>query len=210
MNLGGFCNATHLPPLTGTPESIRGSDICPCNHLLDAGARRWLDQAYDHDGAAALAETPDADAVAMILTRLEEEQAEANRSLGTGDERLEVIELLDTLPTPAKRLATLSSALGELITRAVPDSSDILLFGGGAYNSGLRRSITNRLGEDRVRTGAPGIGVDAREAAAMAVLGTLAHDGIDITLECVTGRTPAHRFRAGRWFIAQNQDVEGK
>ena len=59
VNLGGFCNATHLPERTGSPDAIRGEDVCACNHLLDAGARRWLQRAYDEDGTVALEGSPD-------------------------------------------------------------------------------------------------------------------------------------------------------
>ena len=37
----------------------RGRDLCPCNHLLDEGARRWLDASMDLDGRTAMAGTAD-------------------------------------------------------------------------------------------------------------------------------------------------------
>ena len=210
VNLGGFCNCTHLPDHTGSPESLRGSDICPCNHLLDAGARRWLGRPYDENGNVALEDTPDAEGVATITRRLGEPPPDTTRSLGTGDEGLELIQALDFLPTPAKRLATLSAGIAELIANAVPQRNDVLFFGGGAFNGGLKRSLAKRLGDARIQIAAPGIGIDAREAAAMAILGALAFDDVDITLSAVTGRSAPNRFRAGRWFLAHHRDGEAR
>ena len=112
-----------------------------------------------------------------------------------------MVRSLDDLPDPAARLATLVAGLGTRIADAIPSGNAVLLFGGGAFNGALLRVLQDRLGSRRVRIGAPGIGVDQRESVAMAVLGTLALDGVDITLENVTGRTARLPFRAGRWFL---------
>ena len=39
VNLGGFCNITRLGA-GGGPETVRGSDVCACNQVLDAIALR--------------------------------------------------------------------------------------------------------------------------------------------------------------------------
>lgn len=200
VNLGGFCNATHLPERTGSPESIRGADVCACNHLLDAGARRWLQRAYDEDGTVALKGAPDPERAQQIARDLAG-PAGRKRSLGSGDEGLELVRVLDDLTDPASRLATLVAGIATRIADATPPGNDVLLFGGGAFNGALLRALQERLGSQRVRIGASGIGVDQRESVAMAVLGTLALDGVDITLENVTGRAVARRFQAGRWFL---------
>ena len=206
VNLGGFCNATHLPERTGSPQAIRGADVCACNHLLDAGARRWLQRAYDEDGTVALEGAPDPGRAERIARDLAG-PAGRPRSLGSGDEGLEVVRSLDDLPDPAARLATLVAGLGTRIADAIPSGNAVLLFGGGAFNGALLRVLQDRLGSQRVRIGAPGIGVDQRESVAMAVLGTLALDGVDITLENVTGRTARLPFRAGRWFLPSSSSA---
>ena len=205
VNLGGFCNGTHLPDETGTPDAIRGADVCACNHLLDAGARRWLDRAFDEDGAVALSTTPEEAWIPTIVERLEVRSESVNRSLGTGDEGVDLIAALDALPTAAKRLSTLAAGIAEVIARAIPATNEVLLFGGGAHHQGVRRELARRRGGAPTSLGAAGIGVEAREAAAMGVLGALAFDGVDITLPAVTGRTGPARHRSGRWHLAHTQ-----
>ena len=62
------------------------------------------------------------------------------RSLGSGDEGLEVVRPLDDLPDPAARLATLVAGLGTRIADAIPSGTP-LLFGGGAFNGALLRVL---------------------------------------------------------------------
>jgi anhydro-N-acetylmuramic acid kinase len=61
VNLGGFCNITILPSAVARPsrscdesaqplEDIHGFDLCACNHLLDAIAKRTLNAPYDDGG----------------------------------------------------------------------------------------------------------------------------------------------------------------
>jgi len=86
VNLGGFCNVTVLgedgdEPLAG----VRGFDVCACNQVLDAAARRGLDAPYDDGGRAALAGEARDDAVAELLEILVRQRT-SGQSLGTGDE----------------------------------------------------------------------------------------------------------------------------
>jgi 1,6-anhydro-N-acetylmuramate kinase len=53
VNLGGFCNVTLLPGADATIaesqelNAIKGMDVCACNQLLDAIARKLLNREYD-------------------------------------------------------------------------------------------------------------------------------------------------------------------
>ena len=82
VNLGGFCNVTSLPAGLDT-QGVQGFDVCVCNQVLDSCARAALGMPYDHEGRAALAGTPDCDAVDALRDVLRG-QSTAGRSLGSG------------------------------------------------------------------------------------------------------------------------------
>lgn len=188
VNLGGFCNITWLPPAASGPEGVRGADICPCNHLLDAAARKALGKPYDADGAAAragVASEPDARSLAGLLARAET----AGRSLGTGDEATGWVTG-SNLP-PATLLATVAHAVGRHIGQAAVRNGHerVVLAGGGSRNTALIAAIRAGAGGTEVLSSAEvGIPVEARESMEMAILGLLALDRTPITLPSVTGR----------------------
>ncbi|MEO0650459.1 MAG: anhydro-N-acetylmuramic acid kinase, partial [Planctomycetota bacterium] len=94
VNLGGFCNFTSLPPETGSPDAVTGRDVCPCNQLLDAAARRWFDVDFDADGARAIEGAVDSGARERVLAGLVGIGGRG-RSLGTGDEGFGLLDELD-------------------------------------------------------------------------------------------------------------------
>lgn len=203
VNLGGFCNITWLPAEATGPEGIRGADICPCNHLLDAAAERALGQRFDRDGACATSgrdQPSRGRAMDLVLDRA----AAAGRSLGSGDECRSLIDQLSDLP-PGDLLATVCGSLGRRIGASASGSpARVILAGGGARNAALVRSITRSATECEVLTSeAIGVPVEARESAEMAILGALAWDGIPITLPAVTHRA-ASVARAGLWCLPGN------
>jgi len=170
------------------PEGVRGADICPCNHLLDAAARKALGKPYDADGAAAragVASEPDARSLAGLLARAEA----AGRSLGTGDEATGWVTG-SNLP-PATLLATVAHAVGRHIGQAAVRNGHerVVLAGGGSRNTALIAAIRAGAGGTEVLSSAEvGIPVEARESMEMAILGLLALDRTPITLPSVTGR----------------------
>jgi 1,6-anhydro-N-acetylmuramate kinase len=202
VNLGGFANATIVPGATGPDalETLAGFDVCVCNHLLDGVARRRLGSAYDNDGAAA-ASGRVADDARIALVEALCAQAGSGRSLGTGDEGAGLVERLDALD-PSDAAATAVSAVAACLASALaphaPD--DVVLAGGGAANRSLTAAIGAAVSARVVLSDEEGVGIAAREAAAMAVLGALSADGMPITLPGVTGcRMPAPR--SGRWTL---------
>lgn len=190
MNLGGFCNITRLPPSADGPAGIKGADICPCNHLLDASARQALGKPFDADGSGARAGTvsePEALALATLLARAEA----SGRSLGTGDEATDWLRTCH-LP-PADLLATVAHAIGFHIGRAATRAGHerVVLAGGGSRNVALTAAIRAGAASAQVFSSAEvGIPVEARESMEMAILGLLALDRTPITLPAVTGRGP--------------------
>ena len=224
VNLGGFCNQTVLPA-AGNSDSIRGGDVCACNHLLDTVARRCLGAPYDHNGAAALTGTVNDDALddlrAILLV-----QASSKRSLGTGDEVMGWIGRYRAAVSGPDLAATACEAIAEMIAKAVASGGGgatllegaagaggatetvdrVLLAGGGLKNAALVRAIGSCCSAKVQPTDALGVPGAYREAIAMAVLGALCADGVPITLTAVTG-TPNPPV-AGTWvFPAGPRDV---
>lgn len=198
VNLGGFCNITTLPAAgarrrAASAELVRGLDVCVCNLLLDAVARKFLHRSYDLNGRAALRGTPDTRA-GRALVELLRAQRKGGRSLGTGD------ELGAWIGGAARGLngedcaATAVAALGAVIASACKGAGTIVLAGGGARNRALVRAIAAAADAGSVvTTEVFGVPVGAREAAGFAVLGALAADGVPTSLAGVTGVRSAPR-----------------
>ena len=188
VNLGGFANATVLPPRGSDPSAVRGFDICLCNQLLDELARTRLGQPCDWDGSAALGGTVDRAALETVTTLLAR-QASSGRSLGTADESVAMAASMLAKLAPGDACATAVSAIAGTIVAALraADVRHLVLAGGGVLNLPL---------ESALRQGIPGGAPPTaaqwpaafREAAAMAVLGALALDGVPPGLPAVTGR----------------------
>jgi 1,6-anhydro-N-acetylmuramate kinase len=203
VNLGGFANATILP--AGVDDAswdrIRGFDVCACNHVLDAVARQALDAPCDRDGRAAASGAPDAPAAADLGRALAAQAAE-RRSLGTRDEARAWVSRHRATLAPADLAASAVAAVAQTIGRALAghDADEIVLAGGGARNAALVAAIAAAAPAPVTVADACGIPVEAREAAAMAVLGALCADGVPITLPQVTGCPPPAPV-AGRWSV---------
>jgi anhydro-N-acetylmuramic acid kinase len=211
VNLGGFVNVTLLPEPPddddGIFEGVEGFDCCPCNHLLDAAAEALLGTPFDVDGEVAMAGTPDAEAASRLRDSISG-LFQAGRSGGDGDEMREhAIEIARSAASPADGLATLHHAVASSLIdciesrcndRGIPRPTELVLAGGGVLNRRLFMEIEGRTDCPVRVSDEIGVPAQAREAAAMAILGLLAFDGLPITDRASTGRrTPA--IPAGRW-----------
>ena len=130
-----------------------------------------------------------------------ESQIQADRSLGTGDESCAWLDRWADSLDAHDLLASATHAIGSTIGRYCADHAPghaIYVAGGGSHNRALMRAIASGAGAEIQTTDALGVAVHARESAAMAVLGLLAADGVDITLKNVTGRDDSVRL-AGQW-----------
>jgi 1,6-anhydro-N-acetylmuramate kinase len=184
VNLGGFCNVTTVPA-GSRPDNVRGFDVCACNQVLDACARRALGKAYDEGGQAALAGSPDDDATASLCEILRAQSSDG-RSLGTGDECGAWVDRHSSLDA-GDLMASAARAVGTVIGERVRGSGSAVLAGGGVRNAALVRAIEDVAGPSQT-TDAFGIGAQEREAACIAVLGLLALDGVLYTRAPITGR----------------------
>jgi 1,6-anhydro-N-acetylmuramate kinase len=190
INLGGFCNITWLPGHDGNIEDIRGRDICPCNHLLDAAARTRLHQPFDRGGGTAAGGVADPALVDRLIATISP-LAAAHRSLGSGDECFEWLSTVADVET-APLLASIAAAIGHVIGRAVRGVDEVLLAGGGARHIPLCKAIAAAAEVPCHTADAIGVPIEAREAACMAVLAALDADGCPSTLAGVTGRGEHH------------------
>jgi anhydro-N-acetylmuramic acid kinase len=210
VNLGGFCNATLLPQgraggaTASTDQALRdiqGFDVCACNQLLDAVARRLLGASCDKGGAAALSGTADPKATEALRKVLQDQQL-SQRSLGTGDEADRWIDSYASKLRPEDMAASAVQAIAHCVTARINDShaAEVILAGGGARNVALVGAIRAHCAAPVILSDDCGVPHHAREALCFAVLGALCADGVPITLPQVTGcRSPAPL--AGYWCV---------
>lgn len=214
VNLGGFCNITVLPasrvatekhtnasqqagqsPCQHAPllDAIRGYDVCACNQILDAVARKIMGAAFDEDGRTASsgnAQPHATDELYLILSQ----QRESGRSLGTGDEAIAWVDAHRDSLSPADLAASAVHAIARCIAERLRQAAcdEAILAGGGVRNRALLSAISSLAGVPVHLSDSLGVPAEAREAMAFAVLGALCADGIPITLPQITGcRRPA-------------------
>ncbi len=210
VNLGGFCNITWLPG--GEGGDIRGRDICPCNHLLDAAARSTLGVRFDEGGCAAAGGRVDA-ALHAEISDLLRQCRESGRSLGSGDECVAWLAGPSASSTdPPTLLASLAAAIGQCIGHAAASEAPagVLVAGGGAHHRPLFDAISAAAGVPTRPTSARGVPIEAREAAAVAVLAAIDADGQPTTLPEATGR-PVGAVTSLSWCLPlQDSSVKGR
>lgn len=203
-NLGGFCNVTTgigLSPDGVQTGLIGGRDVCACNHVLDAVARRTLARPYDEGGMTALDGTSDPAALDGLLSILSE-QSSAGRSLGTGDEVSAWIEIHAPRIRPSDLAATACAAIGRAVAESARGVQTLLLAGGGAKNMALVRAIRVAAVPSAVRfADEAGLSSTYREPIAIAMLGALCQDRVPITLPQVTGCGSVPPPISGCWVL---------
>lgn len=201
VNLGGFCNVTLLPATAGRTSApladITGQDVCACNHILDALARRLLDRPFDDHGRVARSGRVNPE-IAGRLSDLLVAQMRSGRSLGTGDEITARLEPILGAASPPDVLRSACDAIARAVTLAVRTADEVALAGGGSRNAALSCAISDSLGRAAPTVDDLGVPAEYREAACMAVLGALCQDRVPITLPRVTG-VPSPAPLAGCW-----------
>ncbi|RIV27594.1 anhydro-N-acetylmuramic acid kinase [Fibrisoma montanum] len=185
LNMGGIANFTYLPA-SQDASLVFTTDTGPGNTLLDAYARRFLNQPFDEHGRLAASGHVNAD----LLHALKESPFfEAPFPKTTGPEvfNSEYVESAQrqsgsvSIPD-ADLMATLvqfsADTISDAIRRVLPvdktDSSQqvrIYMSGGGMHNPALTNAIKRQLPDCSFgRTDELGIDGDAKEAVLFAVL----------------------------------------
>ena len=185
VNLGGFCNITVLPP-HGQTSAIRGFDVCAANQWLDYLAQKLLSRPYDVSGDIAMLGECRPEWVESWTQRLKAQFAKG-RSLGQAELPNESWVLPAALV--ADQLASACEALAACIAAKIAEHNvqRVLVAGGGWQNLCLRKALKRQIPLPVETCDAYGPSSEYREAAAIALLGVLANDGVPITLPQVTG-----------------------
>ncbi|MEV6799189.1 anhydro-N-acetylmuramic acid kinase [Micromonospora rifamycinica] len=190
LNLGGIANLTVVAP--GAP--VLGYDVGPANALLDAAARRFLDQPCDVDGVRAAAGRVHPGLLALLLA---EPYYAAAPPKSTGKELFHPGYLDDRLAALAEPVARddVFATVTELTARTVAAACDghgvteVVAAGGGVRNPTLWGRLA-ALGAGRWElrtTDELGVPTQAKEAYAFALLGWLSWHGLPGAVPSVTG-----------------------
>jgi anhydro-N-acetylmuramic acid kinase len=189
VNIGGIANITSLA--RGHP--VLGFDTGPGNTLLDAMARRCLDQPFDDRGQWAASGEPD---LTLLETMLQEPYFGRPAPKSTGRELFNEAWLQRKLAESGRRSTEVNVAatLLELTARTIADAiaalgtspRRLIVCGGGAKNDALISRLGSLAGQTPQTTAAFGLDPDFVEAAAMAWLARARVTGVPGNLPTVT------------------------
>jgi len=173
LNIGGMANISILA--SDSNISISGFDTGPGNVLLNAWISHHKQQAYDENGAWSASSTIDE---TLLNTLLAHPYFKKQPPKSTGRETFDLSWINNVIEQTEKTIkpSIVQSTLCELTARSIsdaikvhaPQTSEILICGGGSHNRDLISRI-ERLSQIEVRpTDDYGISVDYVEAAAFA------------------------------------------
>jgi 1,6-anhydro-N-acetylmuramate kinase len=208
INLGGIGSITALPA-GAAPQSIAGADVTPCNLLLDGLAQRLGAGLYDADGQQAQQGQTHPTIIDTMHQRIDQALAQ-HRTLGREQFQSPWFDrLIEQLQPDANEARDILACACEVVAQRLTDhplvreAEQLVLAGGGAKNAALVAALKRSTGSEIITTDQTeaALPIQARECAAMAVLGALCWDGIPITLPQVTGaRTPGVAGTWAGWF----------
>jgi anhydro-N-acetylmuramic acid kinase len=190
VNIGGIANLTLLP----AAGDVLGFDTGPGNCLLDAWARRHLNQACDLGGTWAHTGRVDERLLAELLA---EPYFARPYPKSTGRETFSDAWLERGLHGAARRPVDVQATLAQLTARSIADAlsrcggaaaRELIVCGGGAFNDDLMRRLAAAVPGTQVRTTAEhGIAPEHVEAAGFAWLAYRYIEGLAGNLPSVTG-----------------------
>lgn len=197
LNMGGIANFTYLPADEDASQ-VFTTDTGPGNTLLDAYARKFLNQPYDESGTLARSGKVNADLLAALKV---DTFFDAPFPKTTGPEvfSMAYVEAAQTrshteATTSADLMATLVQFSADTITNAIGrimqagETYHVYMSGGGAHNPALTDAIRQNVpGCIFGNTTSLGIDGDAKEAVLFAVLAN----------ECLMGGTTSFGNRQG-------------
>ena len=189
VNIGGMANVTYL---SRCGNSL-GFDTGPGNILLDSWIQHTLDKKYDKDGSWAASGSP----IAQLLAKFLSDpylQLPAPKSTGREDFNLQWLQrhIGSTHYNAADIQATLleftAQTLSDAISKLPEPVNEVLVCGGGAYNSQLMLRLETLL-HPRLLANTEQLGIAAQwvEAAAFAWLAARTLSGLSGNLPSVTG-----------------------
>ena len=192
LNLGGIANLSVLP--ANAQADILGFDCGPGNALMDAWCQQHTGQSFDAGGAWAASGKL---LPALLVSLLNEPYFSAPPPKSTGRDLFSLAWLAGKLgPFSAERPQDIQNTLTELtasacissVTNYGKDSAELVVCGGGAFNTHLMRRLQAGLPAMRVRSSdAHGLPPLQVEAAAFAWLARQAVRRQPGNLTSVTG-----------------------
>lgn len=153
LNIGGIANITVLPADARQP--VCGFDTGPGNTLLDAWARRHLNQPMDRDGRWASSGQINS---GLLERLLQEPYFAAPPPKSSGRELFNIpwLERFGATDRPENIQATLAELTIETIAQAIEAhanaTTELFVCGGGARNTLLMEGLGRRLGDISVST----------------------------------------------------------
>ena len=192
VNIGGIANVTGLPA-AGSGEAVIGFDCGPGNMLIDAWAAQYVGHPFDRDGAWAASGHTNA---TLLQALLQEPYFSLPPPKSTGRELFNPQWLSQRLAQrtidPRDVQATLTrltaATIGQAISRHVPHAADVLVCGGGAFNSTLMRMLGQECAPRAVAsTASLGVAPDQVEAFAFAWFAREHVHGRPASMPAVTG-----------------------
>lgn len=200
LNLGGIANISLLQP-NAAPQ---GFDTGPANMLMDGWIQQHHGLPYDADGAWAASGTvlPE-----LLHSLLSEPWLQQPPPKSTGRDLFNTTWLQQHLRAtyaPADVQATLAAYTVETITDAIAqhahNAEEIIVCGGGAYNTHLLRCLEAGIKKPLRRSDELGIGTQQVEAAAFAWLAYAYWHNIPAGQPSITGAK--HPTVLGAWYKA--------
>ncbi len=207
LNLGGIANVTVLPA-DGDVEDVMAFDTGPANMVIDAVMQRLYGKEYDASGRTA-GKGKVLDEVVKKMLRAKHFSATPPKSCGReefGGEFLKrFIEACEKAGAEKEDIVATATALTvesildayrrfcwpQLGQRAPgAKATEMFIAGGGAKNKTLMRGLTEAFGALGVKvttTASAGLAVEAKEAAAFALLGWLTWHGLPGNVPSATG-----------------------
>lgn len=187
LNLGGISNISFKHQ-----GQLLAFDISPCNIVLNRVAR-WLGMPYDAEGQIADSAAHDDDLLGE-LNDLPYYSYQGAKSLGRewiNEEFWPIVKMYTDI-SEAEKMATLNRHIAQQIAKVVKDFglTQILVTGGGAFNSALLKNLGNFSGADFVVPD-PKL-VNYKEALIFAFLGVLRMKNQDNVYKSVTGSKSNH------------------
>lgn len=181
INIGGFANVAF-----NRHPSLSAFDICPANIALNGLANRM---GFSYDRGGLMASQGKLDPV-MMQTLMSQAyfKVPAPKSLGREWYEAEYGPILSAYPDVKNALATAVEAIAHLIAQALnplPENAEVLLTGGGAYNTYL---VSRIRAKTKCTVSIPDpLLVEAKEALIFALLARLRLAQKTNTLPEVTG-----------------------
>lgn len=190
LNIGGIANITAIPA-GAAPEDVIAFDTGPGNMVMDALVHRHTGALFDRGGRIA-ARGHVNDALVERLLRARYYAAPPPKTAGReqyGEEFLAHFQGMSAEDAIATATALTAAAIALGIGRFVKfPVDDLIVSGGGAHNPRIMAYLAALLPGAAVRASSElGIGVDAKEAIAFAVLGYESRHGRPANLPSATG-----------------------